>query len=164
VISRLTKPIIRSARVEDVAALGRLVEQYWSFEGIEGFDQRRVENLLRDALSADDRALCWVDECEGAIAGYLLAVLMFSLEHGGIMAEIDEFFVAHTFRHRGIGAALLQEAESMLQERGVQRLQLQLGSSNAGAREFYAARAYAPRSGFDLWDKSLRRSPKTPGR
>jgi GNAT superfamily N-acetyltransferase len=159
VVSRLSKPVIRRACVADVPALARLVEQYWSFEKIDGFDLDRVQNLLRDALSANHRVLCWLAECEGEIGGYLLAVLVFSLEHGGVMAEIDEFFVAHGFRKKGVGAALLQCAESTLREKDVRRLQLQLGSSNTGARAFYAARGYEPRAGFDLWDKSLRRSP-----
>jgi GNAT superfamily N-acetyltransferase len=82
-------------------------------------------------------------------------VLVFSLEHGGMMAEIDEFFVTPAFRRQGIGAALLLKAENVLRESGVQRLQLQLGSANARARDFYAARGYGRRSGFDLWDKAL---------
>ena len=147
--------MVRAACIEDVPALARLVEQYWSFEGIDGFDLDRVQHLLRDALSVNDRVLCWLAECEGEIGGYLLAVLVFSLEHGGMMAEIDEFFVSPAFRKRGSGAALLQQAESVLRESGVQRLQLQLGAGNARARDFYAAREYAARSGFDLWDKAL---------
>jgi GNAT superfamily N-acetyltransferase len=153
--SRLTRSVVRSACVEDVPALARLVEQYWSFEGIEGFDLGRVEKLLRDALSVDERVLCWLAEYDGEIGGYLLAALVFSLEHGGVMAEIDEFFVSPAFRTRGIGASLLQQAESALRERGVGRLQLQLSTSNAYARDFYAARSYGRRSGFDLWDKPL---------
>jgi hypothetical protein len=37
----------------------------------------------------------------------------------------------------------------------VRRLQLQLGSGNARARDFYAARGYGRRAGFELWDKAL---------
>jgi GNAT superfamily N-acetyltransferase len=149
------RPVIRAASVQDLSALAVLVEQYWSFEGIPGFDTLRVEELLRAALRAEGRAHCWLAEQAGEPAGYLLAVLVFSLEHGGMMAEIDEFFVAPACRGQGIGAALLTEAERVLQESGVRRLQLQLASANAHARDFYVARGYAPRSSFDLWDKAL---------
>jgi GNAT superfamily N-acetyltransferase len=149
------RPIIRAASVQDVSALAILVEQYWSFEGIPGFDTRRIEELLRAALRAEARARCWLAEQAGEPAGYLLAVLVFSLEHGGVMAEIDEFFVAPACRGQGIGAALLTEAERVLQESGVRRLQLQLASGNMHARDFYVARGYGPRSSFDLWDKAL---------
>jgi GNAT superfamily N-acetyltransferase len=149
------RPVIRAASLNDVPALGILVEQYWSFEGIPGFDAHRVEELLRAALCADGRARCWLAEHAGEPAGYLLAVLVFSLEHGGMMAEIDEFFVTPACRGQGVGAALLKQAERVLQESGVRRLQLQLGSENGRARDFYVARGYAPRSSFDLWDKAL---------
>lgn len=150
-----TAPVIRSASVTDLPALVPLVEQYWSFEDIPGFDGRRVESLLREALFAHGRARCWLAEQAGELAGYLLAVLVFSLEHGGLMAEIDELFVAPVFRRRGVGEALLRQAEGVLQESGVRRLQLQLGSGNARARDFYTARGYGPRSSFELWDKAL---------
>ncbi len=151
-------PVIRSARTDDVPALARLVEEYWSFEGISGFDLDRVQRMLSDAL-ASGHAVCWLAECGGEVGGYLLAALLFSLEHGGPMAEVDEFFVAPAFRKKGIGAALLQRAESALESRGVHRLQLQLGSSNANAREFYTTRGYG-RSTFDLWEKALGLSPE----
>jgi GNAT superfamily N-acetyltransferase len=150
-----TQPLVRTASPDDLPALIHLVEQYWLFEEIPGFDARRVESLLRAALFADGRARCWLAEHAGEVGGYLLAVLVFSLEHGGTMAEIDEFFVAPAFRRQGVGAALLLEAEHVLRESGVKRLQLQLGSGNACARDFYAARGYGRRSGFELWDKAL---------
>jgi GNAT superfamily N-acetyltransferase len=136
-------------------ALVKLVAQYWSFEGIPGFDATRIECLLDAALFANSRAQCWLAEEAGEVGGYLLAVLVFSLEHGGMMAEIDEFFVAAASRRRGIGAALLLHAENALRAGGVGRLQLQLGSENARARRFYTARGYGRRAGFELWDKAL---------
>jgi len=150
-----TRPLIRTASPRDMPALVSLVEQYWSFEDIAGFDARRVAKLLHAALFVEGRAQCWLAEQAGEVGGYLLAVLVFSLEHGGMMAEIDEFFVTPAFRRHGIGAALLLQAESALQASGVRRLQLQLGSGNAQARDFYAARGYGRRAGFELWDKAL---------
>src|ERR1700733_7463280 len=149
-----TQILIRTASPSDMPALVNLVEQYWSFEDIAGFDARRIESLLQAALFAEGRARCWLAEQAGEVGGYLLAVFVFSLEHGGMMGEIDEFFVTPAFRRRGIGAALLMQAENVLRESGVRRLQLQLGSRNARARDFYAARGYGRRSGFDLWDKA----------
>ncbi len=149
------RPVIGAASVDDVSELAILVEQYWAFEGIPGFDSHRIEGLLRSALCADGHVRCWLAEQAGEPAGYLLAALVFSLEHGGVMAEIDEFFVTPAYRGQGIGAALLRHAERVLQESGVKRLQLQLGSDNARARDFYVAQRYGRRSSFELWDKAL---------
>ncbi|HTV97449.1 MAG TPA: GNAT family N-acetyltransferase [Steroidobacteraceae bacterium] len=154
----MSPPRIRAARAGDVPALALLIEQYWSFERIGGFELERMQTLLRQALSLGDRVQCWLAQSDREVCGYLIAVLMFSLEHGGMMAEIDEFFVAPAFRNSGIGAALLSRAEASLKRKGVRRLQLQLGSGNVQARAFYASRGYQPRSSFELWDKALHRA------
>lgn len=87
--------------------------------------------------------------------GYLLAVYVFSLEHLGLTAEIDEFFVRHEQRGRGFGARLLQSAESEFQAVRCTNVSLQLGRANAEAREFYRRRGYVERCGYELLDKDL---------
>jgi GNAT superfamily N-acetyltransferase len=146
---------VRQAVSSDTWALARLVEQYWVFEGIKGYDHARVANLLRDALATPGRAACFIAEDAGDQTGYLLAVFSLSLEHGGMMAEVDEFFVVPAARGNGTGAILLQHAERSLQQLGMVRLQLQLASGNEHARAFYIAHGYAPRSGYELWEKGL---------
>jgi GNAT superfamily N-acetyltransferase len=98
---------IRLATVADIAEVAALVERYWEFESIGGFDRPRVEMLLGDLLAAPERGACWVAEADGRLCGYLLAVFMFSLEHGGSMAEIDEIFVSPDMRSAGVGALML---------------------------------------------------------
>jgi GNAT superfamily N-acetyltransferase len=146
---------IRLATVGDIAAVAGLVERYWEFESIGGFDRLRIEALLRGLLSAPERGACWVAEIEGGVCGYLLAVFMFSLEHGGLMAEIDELFVSHDMRSAGVGAAMVAAAERDLAGRGLVRLQLQLGVGNERARLFYERLGLSRRAGYELLDKPL---------
>src|SRR6266478_2550341 len=113
---------IRLATVGDIADIAALVEGYWEFESIGGFDRPRIETLLRDLLSEPERGACWVAEDDGRLYGYLLAVFMFSLEHGGLMAEIDEVFVSPEARSAGVGALMVATAERHLAERGLVRL------------------------------------------
>jgi ribosomal protein S18 acetylase RimI-like enzyme len=148
---------IRLAAVGDAAAIAALVERYWVFESIGGFDRQRIEALLRDLLSAPERGACWVVEGEGRLCGYLLAVFMFSLEHGGLMAEIDELFVSPEMRSAGVGTLLVAAAERDLAGRGLVRLQLQLAVDNERARLFYERRGFLPRS-YELLDKPLQES------
>ena len=147
--------LVRQAIPSDAGALARLVEQYWAFEAIENYDSGRVERLLHDALTTPGRAACWIAEDDGDPTGYIFVVLVLSLEHGGMMAEIDEFFVVPEARGNGTGSTLLRLAERELQRFGVVRLQLQLAAMNEPARAFYIAHGYAPRSGYELWDKPL---------
>jgi ribosomal protein S18 acetylase RimI-like enzyme len=139
----------------DVAGVAALVERYWEFESIEGFDAPRISALLRGLLSQPERGACWVAETDGQICGYLLASFMFSLEHGGLMAEIDEVFVTQETRSAGWGSLLVAQAERVLAEQGLVRLQLQLGVGNGRARLFYERHGFRRRAGYELLDKPL---------
>ena len=146
---------IRLAASSDIPALLALVRRYWDFEGIQGFTALRVELVLQRLLADPRLGLVWVAETDGLLEGYLIAVLVLSVEHQGLMAEIDEFFVMPPARSRGIGGRLLAAAEAALAARGCVRLQLQLGATNAQGRAFYERRGYAGRAGYQLLDKSL---------
>ena len=146
---------IRSAQPADVPALLGLVRRYWQFEHLGHFDALRLEVLLQELIGSGTRGQVWVAERAGGLCGYLVLVYVVSLEHQGLMAEIDEFFVLPRSRAQGIGAQLLAAAERALAARGCVRLQLQLAVGNAGARAFYERRGYAPRSGYALLDKPL---------
>jgi ribosomal protein S18 acetylase RimI-like enzyme len=146
---------VRSAVAADVPQLVALVRRYWQYEGIAGFDALRIELLLKELTAAGKRGEILVSEESGELSGYLALVYVLSLEHGGLMAEIDEFFVLPQARGRGTGSALLRAAEAALRARGCVRVQLQLAVDNAAARSFYARRGYGTRAGYTLLDKPL---------
>jgi GNAT superfamily N-acetyltransferase len=139
----------------DVAGVSALAERYWDFESIAGFDPARIAALLSSLLSQPERGACWVAETDGRLCGYLLAVFMFSLEHGGLMAEIDEVFVTQDMRSAGLGSLLVTQAERELAKQGLVRLQLQLGVGNDRARCFYERHGFRRRAGYELFDKPL---------
>jgi GNAT superfamily N-acetyltransferase len=146
----------RSAVSADLPQLLALVGQYWALEGIGGFDAARTGELLSRLLAEPALGGAWVAEAEGVLLGYLVAVCVLSLEHGGVMAEIDEFYLVPAARGRGSGSALLQHAQADLRSRGCVRLQLQLGRDNTAGRAFYQRHGFTARAGYALWDKPLR--------
>jgi len=146
---------IRPAAGRDVAALVMLVEQYWRFEAIEGFEATRIAALLRRVIADPALGRAWIATVGDEPAGYLLAVFVFSLEHQGLTAEIDELFVASRYRGRGIGKRLLAAGETAFREAGCTSVALQIGRDNGEARAFYRGRGYADRDGYELVHKSL---------
>jgi GNAT superfamily N-acetyltransferase len=147
--------VIRQAELTDLPALCGLVEQYWRFEQIAGFDAARVERLLGDFINDPRYGTAWIATHDRTAVGYILVVHVFSLENGGRTAEIDEFFVAPAARGHGTGALLLRGMEEAVKRAGCVGIALQLGKGNEAGRAFYARRGYAPRSGYDLLEKSL---------
>ncbi len=147
---------IRAARPGDIPQLLTLIRRYWDFEGIQGFAALRIELLLKELLSGPAaRGVIWLAESRGTLMGYLIVVLVMSVEHQGLMGEIDEFFVLPEARSHGTGARLLAAAEADLRQRGCVRLQLQLASGNTRARAFYERLGFAARAGYELLDKPL---------
>jgi GNAT superfamily N-acetyltransferase len=139
----------------DIEALVPLVRSYWDFEHIPGFDATRVAAALGRQIADPRMAGGWIARVAGRPVGYLLAVYVFSLEHLGLTAEVDEFYVVPEQRGGGVGAALLQAAEAAFVEAGCTNVSLQVGRGNDEARAFYARRGYTPRDGYELLDKAL---------
>ena len=146
---------VRPAASNDIPPLLALVRRYWEFEGIAGFAALRIELVLQQLLAEPRLGAIWVAESDARLIGYLIAVLVLSVEHQGLMGEIDEFFVLPEARSRGVGRQLLAAAETGLAARGCLRLQLQLRVANSAARAFYQRRGYTARAGYELLDKPL---------
>jgi ribosomal protein S18 acetylase RimI-like enzyme len=146
---------IQPAGPTDVEVLLPMVEQYWRFEAIEGFDATRMRKLLTRVLEDDHLGRVWLATVYGEPAGYLLAVYVFSLEHQGVTAEIDEFFVLPAHRGLGLGHQMLAIAEAQFRVEGCTNVSLQLGRSNDAARKFYRSNGFEDRAGFDLVSKKL---------
>jgi GNAT superfamily N-acetyltransferase len=146
---------IDAATIEDIDALLPMIEQYWRFENIEGFDPARMRALLTRVLEDASLGRAWIARVYGEPAGYLLAVYVFSLEHQGLTAEIDEFFVIPQHRSLGLGAGMLAAAEAQFRIEECTNVSLQLGRSNEAARKFYRQHGFDDRAGFELVSKML---------
>jgi GNAT superfamily N-acetyltransferase len=146
---------VRKAGTDDVQALLPLVAAYWDFEAIAGFEVERVSTQLQRLLSRPHLGAGWIAFTDNTPVGYLLAVYVFSLEHLGLTAEIDEFFVLPSARDAGTGAELLATAESECVRIGCTNVSLQLSRGNDAARRFYNRHGYAERSKYELLDKML---------
>jgi GNAT superfamily N-acetyltransferase len=146
---------IHAATVEDIDGLLPMVEQYWRFENIEGYDPARMRALLTRVLEDASLGRAWIARVFGEPAGYLLAVYVFSLEHQGLTAEIDEFFVQPQHRSLGIGASMLAAAEAQFRAEHCTNVSLQLGRSNEAARKFYQQHGFEERDGYELVSKML---------
>jgi len=147
---------VRRITSAEISAVLPLVDQYWIFEDIQGFDDASVRREL-ERVCADPRlGAGWIAEDNGRAVGYLLAVYVHSLEHLGLTVEIDEFFLLPSARGQGAGVAMLDAAEAEFRRMGCTNVSLQLGRGNDAAREFYRRRGYSERSGYELLDKMLR--------
>lgn len=146
---------VRPATPGDIDALLPMVEQYWRFEAIEGFEVTRIRKILGRVLDDASLGRAWISTVYGEPAGYMLAVYVFSLEHQGLTAEIDEFYIAPQHRNLGLGAKMLSAAEEQFRSEGCTNVSLQIGRSNEDARRFYRTHGFEDRAGYELVSKML---------
>ena len=151
----MTDAVIRKAVPADVPGMMPVVARYWAFEQVGHFDADRVQAALSAFLADSPFGVAWVAEWQGRVAGYLISTFTFSLEHGGKMADIDEFFIIPEARSQGLGTALLKTAEEYLSANGFCRWQLQIARDNHSGRAFYTRHGFRPRDRYDLMDRGL---------
>src|SRR5690606_16194217 len=119
------------------------------------FQADSLREQLEGLLASPALGTAWIAIEAGQAVGYIIVVYVFSLEHQGLTAEIDEFFVAAGHRASGAGSNLLREAEAESRRRGCRNISLQIGSNNARAKNFYRRHGFAERTGFQLLEKDL---------
>jgi aminoglycoside 6'-N-acetyltransferase I len=153
--SRSTRAEVRLALAADTPQIARLVERYWHFEKIAGFEADAIQKLLNTLLSQPLSGAVWVAMLGHDPVGYAIVTFMFSLEHRGMMAEIDELFVLPAARSHGLGASLLAASERDVRARNFVRLQLQIDRDNHRARAFYKRHGFEDRAAYQLLDKPL---------
>jgi GNAT superfamily N-acetyltransferase len=146
---------VRLAVAADVPKLARLVEQYWHFERISGFDTEEIQKLLRMLVSQPQLGAVWLATMSADAVGYAIVTFMFSLEHRGMMAELDEMFILPEARSHGLGARFLAATEKHLGAHEFVRLQLQVDRENHRARSFYVHHGFQDRAAYQLLDKPL---------
>ena len=135
---------IRPAAASDVPLLLTLISQYWSFEGIAGFEDTRVAQQIGRLLSTPSLGAGWIAEVDGSAVGYLLAVYVFSLEHLGLTAEIDEFFVSPQCRGQGVGTETITLLRAECRRRALRPVAGCWYYNHASRRTLERAGMYSP--------------------
>jgi len=148
--------MIREYRQDDAAAVRGCIVELQEFE-------RRIDDRLRpgDSMAAgylaqildrcrEHAGTILVAECSGAIAGFaaiLTRVPFESLDDPpGEYAIVTDLVVREAFRRRGLGAALLREAERCAIAAGAAELRIGVLSANQSAARLYRSAGFAPYS------------------
>jgi ribosomal protein S18 acetylase RimI-like enzyme len=145
--------------LSDADQLLPLIQTYWLHDNIVGYERSRLRRQLAEFLSEPAYGCGWLTTRSDVPVGYLLCSFVYSFEHGGLMAEIDELFVVTPYRRQGIGQALLGRAQTELAARGCHYLQMQVADDNAKAQGFYTRLGFKQRSGYRLWLAPLDTQP-----
>jgi len=109
--------------------------------GAESFDESVVRFNLAELLQNPVYGLIYLASDANRAITYLVICFDYSLEYQGKGAWVDELFVEPGHRQRGIGAYLLDLAETASREQGAQFLHLEVAHGNC-AIELYRRRGF----------------------
>ena len=159
---------LRRLTEADVDAVARLARVVWQATYPPLISQAQIDHMLADryapdrirAQLADPRHAWWVAQGDGAPLGFCHAYL----EAPG--CKLDKLYVHPDHQRRGIGAALLREAEAWARAREAKRLWLQVNRGNAQAIRAYekygfrvvASRVFDIGNGFVMDDHVMERT------
>jgi len=142
---------ILDCSLSEIDQLLPLIESYWRHDNIVGYGPSRLRRQLAEYLSEPTYGCGWLATRSDVAVGYLLCSFVYSFEHGGLMAEIDELFVATPYRRQGVGQALVGGARTELAARGCHYLQMQVADHNGEAQGFYTRLGFKVKAGYRLW-------------
>jgi N-acetylglutamate synthase-like GNAT family acetyltransferase len=123
--------IIRDARIDDVPALTRLLDQL-GYATDEEAVSRRLERL-----AASDADRLFVAEEGGAVVAVAGIHVSRSIEYDRDAAKVSALVVDEEHRRRGIGEALMARIEEEARARGCVLLFLTTAERRKDAHEFY---------------------------
>lgn len=131
----------RGAETRDLPRLVALIGELFAIETAFTVDPARQRAGL-EALLAAPNAHVLVAEVGDAVVGLCTVQLTVSTAEGGPSGLIEDVVVDRAWRGRGIGRALLDEAERWAKGQGALRVQLLADQRNAPALAFYQARGW----------------------
>ena len=145
---RVVPAQFRPINLEDADRVVAMMAQLYA-DSASPFDRMRARRAMEKLLGEPEFGGVWMIDLDGALAGYVVVLLGYSLEFGGRFGLLDELFIAQDYRGNGLGSEALAFADQQCKARGWQALRLEVGQENLRAQSLYR------RSGFEMHDRFL---------
>jgi ribosomal protein S18 acetylase RimI-like enzyme len=132
----LPEPLIRPATIEDARDVGQLLV-------VLGYPCDDAEAGKRiQAVGDDDNQRLLVADVHGGLLGLVAYDLMYYLPLGVLTCRITALAISEAAQRRGLGRALLREAETRARAAGAARIELTTAKQRVQAHDFYRACGY----------------------
>ncbi|MFP4044654.1 MAG: N-acetyltransferase family protein [Rhodosalinus sp.] len=142
------------ARPEDLERVLPLVAAMHQEQGLAPDDGHR-RAALAPLLEGSPHGAVYLIGPRGAPIGYLVVTFGWSVEFGGLDANVDELYVRRAVRGRGIAGDALDALARALREAGVRALHLEIDREDAVARRLCTRAHFAPRDRCMLMSRKL---------
>ncbi len=106
------------------------------------FEKDNIRSALMKLLNDETLGHIWTVYDNDAIVGYFIVSLVYSLEHGGQIAIIDEIYVKEEHRNQGCGGAMLGAIQDFCRTNDVHAISLEVEKHNVNAQVFFQIKGY----------------------
>ncbi|ARR49186.1 GNAT family N-acetyltransferase [Photobacterium damselae subsp. damselae] len=136
-----------------------LIEELFAYEALPQKAEQIVK-AVNQLISKPDLGQAWLIEINqdghSIIAGHIIMSYSFSIEHGGRIGIIDQFYLKPEWRKQGIGTQLIPMLEQHAAQNDIHALSLEVNIGNGGARTFYERHDFMPRRQFCMMTKNVK--------
>jgi GNAT superfamily N-acetyltransferase len=101
-----------------------------------------VARMVALVTSDPTRGFVLIAELEGAACGVAYVSFAAPLEHAGVVAWLEELYVAPAQRNQGVGKKLVEDVAARAEGRGCVSVDLEVEAGHARAGHLYARQGY----------------------
>jgi GNAT superfamily N-acetyltransferase len=145
---------MRLAGRTDVALLVGLMRDFYAEAGYE-LVEARASAAFDELTGRPELGRVWLIERDGGAAGYIVVTFVFAMEHGGLAAVVDDFYVRPEARGEGLGTAALAAVRRACEDLGIRALRVEVGADNPVAQAVYRTAGFERLAGHDLMQVAL---------
>lgn len=129
------------ASAADFTELLSMMEEFYAIDGYP-FNRSLVASNLQLFTASETFGKLWMIKNEQETAGYVILTFCFSFEFGGRTAFIDELFLKHHFRSKGIGNKVIDFVKEQAKELGLKALHLEVERHNEKGNRLYIKKGF----------------------
>ncbi len=132
----------------DIPLLLELMGEFYAEAGY-ALDRERAKKGFASLLANHRLGSVWLIESGGGPAGYVVLTHCFTMEYGGIVGFVDDFFVRPASRRCGLGTTMLQDLRAHCLANGVSALFVEVAPDNGAGQKVFR------RAGFGELNRQL---------
>ncbi len=128
--------VLKKASTQEAEQLVELMAEFYAESGYP-LNRQRATATFSALLADPSLGHAWLIQAKGSVAGYVVVVMGYSMEYGGLIAYVDDLFIRPAFRRAGLGTEALKVVRSFCTSLEARAIYLEVGVENVAAQSVY---------------------------
>lgn len=122
----------------DIETITSLMQEFYAIDGYP-FAIHIYTALIQEFISDENLGKVWLISRDNEILGYVILTFVFSFEHQGRIAFLDELYVVEKARGEGIGNKTIAFVKTESRKLSLKLIYLEVENHNENAQKLYLA-------------------------